>query len=174
METNMSRLRTLWLVLVTVFLTLALVAIVALLVFARAEPEGHKPTTGAAKCIRAVTDIAVSTGSSIPSRDIVEVRGFLMVSKRSTSTTGTCDTVRAFLDEVRAQGGNAVIEFRISYEPSGTPNPYRTTVVHGTAVVAGIAGTGFWHGRSSGTGGFPVGPAVPAGAPPPRGAAGTR
>ena len=131
METNMSRLRTLWLVLVAVFLTLALVA---LLVFARAEPEGHKPTTGAAKCIRAVTDIAVSTGSSIPSRDIVEVRGFLMVSKRSTN--GTCDTVRAFLDEVRAQGGNAVIEFRISYEPSGTPNPYRTTVVHGTAVVA--------------------------------------
>ena len=129
----MSRLRTLWLVLVAVFLTLALVAIVALLVFARAEPEGHKPTTGAAKCIRAVTDIAVSTGSSIPSRDIWEVRGFLMVSK-SGSTTRTCDTVRAFLDAVRAQGGNAVIEFRISYEPSVTP--YHTTVVHGTAVVA--------------------------------------
>ena len=128
----MSRLCTLWLVLVTVFLTLALVAVVALLVFARAEPEGHKPTTGAAKCIRAVTDIAVSTGSSIPSRDILEVRGFLMVSKGST--TGTCDTVRAFLDEVRAQGGNAVIEFRIFYEPSVTP--YHTTVVHGTAVVA--------------------------------------
>ena len=33
---------------------------------------------------------------------------------------------------------------------------------------------GFWHGRSSGTGGFPIGPAAPAGAPPPRGAAGTR
>ena len=129
----MSRSRTLWVVLVAVFLTLALVAIVALLVFARAEPEGHKPTTGAAKCIRAVTDIAVSTGSSIPSRDIVEVRGFLMVSKGG-STTVTCDTVRAFLDEVRAQGGNAVIEFRISYEPSVTP--YHTTVVHGTAVVA--------------------------------------
>ena len=128
----MSRLRTLWLALVAVFLTLALVAIVALLVFVRAEPEGHKPTTGAAKCIRAVTDIAVSTGSSIPSRDILEVRGFLMVSKGST--TGTCDTVGAFLDEVRAQGGNAVIEFRISYEPSVTP--YHTTVVHGTAVVA--------------------------------------
>ena len=92
----------------------------------------HKPTTGAAKCIRAVTDIAVSTGSSIPSRDIVEVRGFLMVSKRST--TGTCDTVRAFLDEVRAQGANAVIEFRISYEPSVFA--YHTTVVHGTAAVA--------------------------------------
>ena len=128
----MSRLRTLGLVLGAVFLTLALVAIVALLVFARAEPEGHKPTTGAAKCIRAVTDIAVSTGSSIPSRDIVEVRGFLMVSK--SNTTGTCDTVRAFLDEVRAQGGNAVIEFRISYEPAVTPS--HTTVVHGTAVVA--------------------------------------
>ena len=120
----MSRLRTLWLV---------LIAIVALLVFACAEPEGNKPTTGAAKCIRAVTDIAVSTGSSIPSRDILEVRGFLMVSK-SGSTTGTCDTVRAFLDAVRAQGGNAVIEFRISYEPSVTP--YHMTVVHGTAVVA--------------------------------------
>ena len=119
---------------VAVFLiTLALVAIVALLVFARAEPEGHKPTNGAAKCIRAVTDIAVSTGSSIPSRDILEVRGFLMVSKRGTATS-TCDTVRAFLDAVRAQGGNAVIEFRISYEPS--PNPYHPAVVHGTAVVA--------------------------------------
>ena len=134
----MSRLRTLWLVLGAVFLTLAvvaivaIVAIVALLVFARAEPEGHKPTTGAAKCIGEGTDIAVSTGSSIPSRDIVEVRGFLMVSK--ASTTVTCNTVRAFLDEVRAQGGNAVIEFRISHEPSVTP--YHTTIVHGTAVVA--------------------------------------
>ena len=128
----MSRLRRLWLVLVIVFLALALVAVVALLVFARAEPGGHKPTTGAAKCIRAVTDIAVSTGSSIPSRDIVEVRGFLMVAKGSTS--GTCDTVRAFLDEVQANGGNAVIEFRIFYEHSVTP--YHRTVVHGTAVVA--------------------------------------
>ena len=36
------------------------------------------------------------------------------------------------------------------------------------------AGTWFSHGRSSGTGGFPVGPATPAGAPPPRGVAGTR
>ena len=33
---------------------------------------------------------------------------------------------------------------------------------------------GFWHGRSSGTGGFPAGPAAPTGAPPPPGAAGTR
>ena len=132
METNTNRPNTLWLVLGAVFPTLALGAVVALLAFACSGPEGPRPTAGAGRCVLAATDIAVATGSSIPNRDIVEVRGFLMVSKESTS--GTCGTVREFLDQVRAQGGNAVVDFRISYEPSVTP--YHTTIVHGTAVVA--------------------------------------
>ena len=129
----MGCLNKLVLVLVAVFLVLALVVIVALLVSARAGSEGHKPAPGAARCIPEVTDIAVSTGNSIPGRDIVEVRGFLMVSKEGARPL-TCDAVRTFLNEVRVQGGNAVIEFRISYEPSSSP--WHLTAVYGTAVVA--------------------------------------
>lgn len=56
-----------------------------------------------------------------------------MVSKGSTSAV-TCDVVKTFLNEVRVQGGNAVIDFRIAYEPA--VDPLHSTVVYGTVVVA--------------------------------------
>ena len=62
---------------------------------------------------------------------IVEAKTFVMVSKSSTSRP--CEVMTPFLEEVRNQGGNAVIDFSSLVVPGPGRSP--TIVLYGTAVV---------------------------------------
>lgn len=93
-------------------------------------PENTQ-TFGASSCFPQGTDILVSSTNDIPNTRIVEAKTLVMVSK--SGTPSPCGVMIPFLDEVRNQGGNAVIGFSSLVVPSVGPS--RSIVFYGTAVV---------------------------------------
>ena len=82
-------------------------------------------------CFPQGNDILVSNGTEIPNKRIVETKTFVMVSKQGH--LNLCEAAVAFMDQVRNQGGNAVIEF--SSMVITEVHPRTVIAFHGTAVV---------------------------------------
>ena len=82
-------------------------------------------------CFPQGSDILVSNSDEIPSMRIIEIKTLVMVSKPGRGNL--CGIAMAFMEQVRVQGGNAVIGFSSMVITDAMP---RTVIAfYGTAVV---------------------------------------
>ena len=113
-----------------------LVSLLVLVILATTLPScdgqdnGTQPAV-AQICFPQGSDILVSNTNEIPNRKIIETKTFVMISKVGRSNL--CEAAVAFLEQVRNQGGNAVIGLSFMTVPS--VDPRIAVVLYGTAVV---------------------------------------
>ena len=88
-------------------------------------------------CFAKGTDILVFNGNDIPAMQIATTKTFVMVSNRGIENP--CEVAIAFMEEVKKQGGNAVIGFSFS-TLSSVGGRVHSIVIYGTAVVVEPAG----------------------------------
>ena len=113
-----------------------LVSLLVLVILAVAFPscggqDDEAQLPNAQVCFPHGNDILVSNGTDLPNMRIVETKTFVMVSKPGHHNV--CEAAAAFMDQVRSQGGNAVIEF--SSMVITEVHPRTVIAFYGTAVV---------------------------------------
>ena len=97
-----------------------------------ARTTDYMPPAELLSCFAKGTDILVSNGNDIPTMQIVTTKTFVMVSNRGLESP--CEVAIAFMEEVKKQGGNAVIGFSFS-TLSSVAGRVHSIVIYGTAVV---------------------------------------
>ena len=112
-------------------ISVLVLVILAVALSACDRQDGEIQSAETQVCFPQGSDILVSNTDEIPSMRIIETKTLVMVSKPGRSDV--CGIARSFMEQVRDQGGNAVIGFSSMVITDVTP---RTVIVfYGTAVV---------------------------------------
>ena len=114
-----------------ILVSLLILVILAVAFPSCGEQDDELQLPNAQVCFPQGSDIMVSNGTEIPKMRIVETKTFVMVSKQGRHNL--CEAAVAFMEQVRSQGGNAVIEF--SSMIITEVYPHTAIAFHGTAVV---------------------------------------
>ena len=113
-------------------LLITLLLILAAAWSACARPTDDLPPAEVLSCFAKGTDILVSNCNEIPTMQIAETKAFVMVSNQGLENP--CQVATAFVEEVKKQGGNAVIGFSFS-TLSSVAGQVHSIIIYGTAVV---------------------------------------